>query len=46
MKEKVIRIKIIRAMLDSKITVADAVAMQELSGQALYGAALSKGIIQ
>jgi hypothetical protein len=46
MKEKVLRIKIIRAMLDNKITVQEAVAMQELSGQVLYGAALSKGIIK
>lgn len=46
MKEKVLRIKIIRAMLDNKITVGEAVFMQGLSGQALYGAALSKGIIQ
>jgi hypothetical protein len=45
MKEKVLRIKIIRAMLDGKLTVSEAVSMQELKGQALYGAAMDKGVV-
>ena len=45
MKEGKLRCKIIKAMLDEKISISAAVAMQRYSGRALYYKAQKHGIV-